>query len=178
MRARVGHINNREIERKALGFTLIECVVAMGIVAVMFPVMYVLIIQGSEASQKSASETRAVYAARTAMVELAMARNDVAEYLDEVPPWPAFPTSGDDYYFGMNEAGEIVSKLSASEGDASVTNPEITWVAKVRGESSSIETASGTQEISKVTIRIEYPARLPSAKRQAKIFHRLLAEHE
>jgi hypothetical protein len=161
----------RGIHEQSRGMTLMETVVATGVVGIVIPLILAAVGLSLESSRKAREDTRAAMMA--------------CEVFEEIP----YLWGGDEegLYFGLDEKnedfpevedrwlsfdsdGNFLKALSADEGEGGVFEGGSFYVVKVDGEE-HLEGPSGV--LSKVVVEVQAPAQIPEERRRLYTFVRL-----
>lgn len=154
------------------GTSLIEVVIAVGVLAVAVPLVLGTMAQSGEANASSLAETRCSWMVPLCMDELKLAMKGRSEVIPELKPGQDFPSSGH-LVLGFSGEGSLLGKVAGSDYETGVSklaeNP-VRYLATMKGEMpGNIE--DGIPASLAVTIAVEYPAAAPAAKRQRIEFH-------
>jgi Tfp pilus assembly protein PilV len=158
------------------GTSLIEAVIAVGVLAVAVPLVFGTMVGTGETGMASQAETRCSWIVPVCMEELQLAMKDQSEMLDKLEPGVAFP-SGNPLALGFTGEGKAVKRVSTGDytkGVRMMNNEPIRYIASMSGELPQPTGNSDLQPNLKVKIVLEYPAAAPEAKRQKIEFYTTL----
>lgn len=155
---------NRRAAR-ASGVSLIEAVIAIGVLAVAIPLAFAAIVKAGEVGGNARAETRAPLIAEFVRTELELARRGESEVFERVEPdqpmaVKALGFAPDGNYLGTLEGADY------SGGRRKLDDKEIGFIVAVSGEPEDRGLL--------VTVKVEHPAVRSSTDRSAVAFHTLL----
>lgn len=143
------------------GFTLMEVVISVGVLAVVVPVVLAMVIAGGESSRVASDETQASLIARSVADEIRAARDGEGRILKGELEWPKFPTNGDRVVFAVARGGELVKELGAGGYATGEKDGEVRYLVSAMGVEHQPENLPDSEGLSRVEISVETP---PAAK--------------
>lgn len=157
------------------GASLIEAVIAVGVLAVAVPLVFGTMAGTGETGISSQAETRSSWIVPACVDELQLAMKNQSELLGELKPGVKFPAGGV-LALGFTSEGRAVEKIGSndySRGVRKVSLDPVRYIASMSGELPE-EGREGLQQNLRVKIVMEYPASAPLAKRQKLEFYMTL----
>ncbi len=143
------------------GFSLMEVVIAVGVLAVAIPVIMAMMVAGTRSSRVATDETQAALIARSVMQEIRSARDGQGALVEETLPWPEFPAGGERLVFSVNVGGELVERLGDGEYATGLRDREVQYLVSAAGALHRLQDAPDVEVLSKVVVSVETP---PGAK--------------
>ena len=158
--------------RAAAGASLVEAMVAVGVLAVTGPLVMAALARAGDGARAARAESRAPAIAEQCLDELRAARRGRSRHFGPLAAGLEFPQDGvmalafgtDGALLGPLEAGLYRQGLATMEGG------EARYVARLSGA----RTDGQPGRLLTVTVRVEYPAVQPAARRQVVEFHGML----
>ena len=150
----------------ARGVTLVEAVIAVGVLAVAVPLVFGALAEAGKSGFSSQAETRSTWMVPACMDEIQASRDGRPQY------FTAFPPAGDVWALGFSAEGKPVGKLSKAlydKGAKELDGKPILYIAVMSAGNATL--TSGGQTMLRARISIEYPAAAPVAKRSKLDFH-------
>lgn len=161
--------------RPKRGATLIEALIAVGVLAVAVPLVLGAIAQGGKSSMAAEAETRSTWMVSACMAEIRASRNGLSRYFPASAIGQTFPPAGDVWALAFREDGTLAGKLSKSlhdSGSRELDGKPIRFIAVL--EASAQPVTPGRTPMLKTRISIQYPSSAPAAKRGNLDFHTLI----
>lgn len=158
--------------RNPRGVTLVESIIAVGVLAVAIPLVFGSIAESGKSGMSSQAETRATWIVPVCMEEIRASRNGKPEYFTATKVGETFPPSGSIWALAFSPDGSPVGKLDKGtydQGTRELNGKPVLYIANL--ESQSETTKTGNTPMLKVRITLEYPAAAPQSKRQTLDFH-------
>jgi len=154
------------------GSSLMEVVIAVGVLAIAVPLIFGSIVESGNAGQYSSAETRAPWMVRACMEEIKASRSGKARFFTNTNIDQAFPPAGEIWALAFSETGSLVGSLSREQYDGGLRkleNSDIRYIATIQSSSPPPDDPDGMAL--PVRITIEFPAAVPAAKRRTIDFH-------
>lgn len=154
------------------GVTLVESVIAVGVLAIAIPLVFGSIAESGKSGMASQAETRAIWIVPTCMEEIRASRDGKPEYFNRTKAGETFPPAGEVWAIGFAPDGSAVGKMDTASyrsGTRQLKGEPVLYIASMSSESES--SATGSTPMLNVKITIEYPAAAPEGKRQTLDFH-------
>lgn len=157
---------------KRSGATLVEAVIAVGVLAIAIPLVFGTIAESGKSGMSAQAETRSTWMIPVCMQEIQDSRNGKPRYFTATTTGQAFPPAGQIWALAFNQEGRPVGKISSAEYDKglkSLNGQPVRYVATMAATQVPPEPAQ--RNMLRVDIFIEYPSASPSKKRQKFAFH-------
>ena len=154
------------------GATLVEAVIAVGVLAVAVPLVFGAIAEAGKGGQSAEAETRAPWIVRTCMEEIQASRDGRPQYFATTTTGQPFPPAGDVWVLAFSADGKPVGKLSKSlydKGSKQLDGKAVRYIAVL--SASTQPPVANTTPMLKSRVTIEYPASAPAKKRSKLDFH-------
>jgi Tfp pilus assembly protein PilV len=154
------------------GATLIEAVIAVGVLAVAVPLVFGTIAEAGKGGQSAEAETRAPWMVRTCMEEIQASRDGKPQYFTATTTGQPFPPAGDVWALAFSADGKPVGKLSKSlyeRGSKELDGKPVRYIAVI--SATTQPPVANTTPMLKSRVSIEYPATVPAKKRNKLDFH-------
>lgn len=149
------------------GATLVEAVIAVGVMAVAVPLVFGAITEAGKSGVSSTAETRSTWIVPACMEEIRASREGRPLFFNATTPGQPIPPAGDVWALGFSADGKPVGRLPNvlhEQGAKELNGVPIRYIASIRALPDS-----GT--LLKTRISIEYPAAAPENKRSKLDFH-------
>lgn len=154
-------MRNGPIQAGRSGFSLMEVVIAVGVLAVAIPVVMAMLVTGNRSSRVATDETQAALIVRSVMQEVRSARDGRGALVEGTLPWPDFPSGGQRLVFSVDQEGRLAEQLEAGDYAAGVRDGEVKYLVSVAGALHPLEGQPDLDVLSKVVVSVEGP---PAAK--------------
>ena len=154
------------------GSSLVEAVIAVGVLAVAVPLVLGTLAEASKSSSLARAETRASWIVQHCVREIEASRQGrsqlfaASQYGDELPP------AGETWALVFAADGKLLGKASSSQyqqGIKKIADQSASYLATIEAKKSSIGNSS--PPMLDAQIRIEYPAAAKQARRSKLDFH-------
>lgn len=156
----------QRLSRTRPGVSLIETVLAVGVLAVAVPLGLAAMVKAGESANDARSETRAPAIAERCLAELCAARRGLSPHFPELARGMDFPGGDEVLALAFARDGRLLGALE-SDGYAlgvdEIDDAAVDYVAVVSGR---LEENAVT-----VTVAVEHPAIRPAGDRDAVTFH-------
>lgn len=150
------------------GVSLVETMVAMGVLAVVIPLALAAMLKASEVGGSARAETRAPAMAEQCLMELEAARQGRSAYFEKIADGDSFPESGQVMGLAFSREGAVLGRINRvdyDDGLKQLGDEPVFYLARF----------SGIQEdqanLMTVTVAIEYPAVKRANQRTRISFH-------
>jgi hypothetical protein len=159
-----------------LGVSLIETVIALGVLAVAVPMVFAALGEASRCGLTAQAETRSAWMIPTCLEEIRASRNASPRYFASTSAGQTFPPPGDLWALAFSPEGEPVGKISQAlyEGGLRLLDGKkvlyILSMAALKDTGNALGAPSVTPLLA-VRISLEYPAGSPASKRRSLQFH-------
>lgn len=157
------------------GATLIEAVIAVGVLAVAVPLVMGTIAEAGKSGMASEAETRSTWMISTCMAEINASRVGQSRYFPATTTGQSFPSAGDVWALAFSTEGKPVGRLSKSQydkGAKELDGKPVRFIAVLSAMPQT--TTSGGVTMLKTRISIQYPAAAPETKRGKLDYHTLI----
>lgn len=154
------------------GSSLIETVIAMGVLAVAIPLVFGALAESGKSGLSSEAETRSTWMVPACMAEIRASREGRPQYFYPTVAAQAFPPDGDVWALAFSPEGKLVGKVGKAAYDKGVKELEgraVRYIASLSAAADLAET--GPAPMLRARISLEYPSTSPAAKRQKLGFH-------
>lgn len=158
--------------RMPRGATLIEAVIAIGVLAVAIPMVFGTIAEAGKSGMATEAETRSVWIVPACMEEVRASREGRSQYFAPTTAGQVFPTSGQVWALAFSEEGRPLGKLAKSAYDAGVkelNGSRVGYIATMTSTQAPVKV--GTTPMLRLHIAVEYPATAKAARRSKLDFH-------
>lgn len=149
------------------GSSLIETVIAMGILAVAIPLVFGALAESGKSGLSSEAETRSTWIVPACMEEVLASREGRPQFFTATVVGQTFPPAGEVWALAFSPEGKPIGKLSKSlydKGTKELSGQPVRYIASI--SSATTATPPGQTPLLRTRISIEYPATSPVAKRQ------------
>jgi type II secretory pathway pseudopilin PulG len=157
------------------GATLIEAVIAVGVLAIAVPLVMGTIAEAGKSGMAAEAETRSTWMISTCMTEINASRVGQSRYFPPTITGQSFPAAGDVWALAFSPEGKPVGKISKSnydQGTKEIDGKPVRFIAELSAVPQT--TASGGVPMLKTRISIQYPAAAPASKRGNLDYHTLI----
>lgn len=165
-------MKNISHSRQKRGVSLIEAIIAVGVLAVAIPLVFGAIAESGKTNVSSEAETRSIWIIPACMEEIQASRDGHSQYFPTTRAGDEFPTAGDVWALGFSAEGKPIGKISKSEydkGTRQVNGEPVRFLASLSSE--TITGAGVTPVMLRARITLEYPCASPGEKRQKLDFY-------
>lgn len=154
------------------GSTMIEAVVAIGVLAVAIPLVFGALAEGGKSGLASQAETRSTWMVPACLDEIHSSRQGRSRFFPSTANGEAFPPAGEVWALAFSADGTPLGRLSKGaydSGAAELAGEPIRYIAAMTAAQEVVE--SGKTPMLALHIAIEHPAAAKSAKRAKLDFH-------
>lgn len=156
----------------ARGTSLVEAIVAIGVLAVAVPLVFATLANSGESGMSAQAETRCSWMVPTCLAELQATRAGNSRFLPATRAGEAFPSAGEVMALGFSVDGRPLGALDMSAYEAGVREiggEPVRFISAMSGR--PVESSGDETPLLHVRITLEYPAAAPAAKRRKLDFH-------
>lgn len=149
------------------GSTLIEAVIAMGVLAVAIPLVFGALAESGKSGMASEAETRGSWIVPTCMQEIQASRDGRPQYFTTTTTGQVLPSGTDIWALGFSAEGKAIGKISKAlydKGTKEIDGTPIRYIAVMKA--ATPPAGSDTDTMLRTSVTIEYPSTSSSAKRQ------------
>jgi type II secretory pathway pseudopilin PulG len=157
---------------RSRGSSLIETVIAMGVLAVAIPLVFGALAESGKSGMSSEAETRSTWMIPACMEEIQASRENRPQFFTNTTVGQTFPPAGDVWALAFSPEGKPVGKISKAiydKGTKEVDGQPVRYIASL--DSKLPTTTTGATPMLSMHISLEYPASSPAAKRQKLEFY-------
>jgi Tfp pilus assembly protein PilV len=154
------------------GFSLIEAVVSVGVLAVAAPLVMAAMMRASESSALARAESRSPSMVSECLEEIGEAREGDSRLLDPIPPSGAFPVSGSLAAIAFTAEGRVVGRIEKEDyekGVGELDSEAVRYIVRIDGEPEQVR--DDGRPMRSVRMAIEYPAKSPAKNRRSLDFY-------
>jgi type II secretory pathway pseudopilin PulG len=148
------------------GFSLIEAVVSVGILALAIPLVLGALVESGNSGTSAAAETRCGWIVPACLDELKAAADGKSVLLPTTPLGTAFPAAGQVYGIAFGAGGNslgAVDKAAYDSGVKRIADQDVRYIAVIEGE--VLPAKAGSVPMRSIRVGLEYPAAVPARKR-------------
>ena len=152
------------------GASLIETVIAMGVLAVAVPLVFGALAESEKSGLASEAETRSTWMVPLCMEEIEASRAGKPRYFTATAVNAPFPPGGDVWALAFSAEGKPIGKVNKAtydKGTTTLNGKSIRYIAAL----SAAPIAGSLPVMSRARISLEYPSGAPAAKRQKLDFY-------
>lgn len=156
----------------ARGTSLVEAIVAIGVLAVAVPLVFATLAGSGESGLAAQAETRCSWIIPVCVAELQATRTDQARFLPATRAGEAFPPAGEVMALAFALDGRplgMLDKVSYEKGLREMAGEPVRFISSLSGR--PVDDGGGGTPLLRVHITLEYPATAPATKRQKLDFH-------
>lgn len=156
----------------ARGVTLVESVIAVGVLAVAVPLVFGALAEAGKTGLASRAETRSTWMIPACIDEIQASRDGRPQFFTATTTGQAFPPAGDVWALAFSPEGRPVGRLPKAlhdKGAKELDGKPIRFIAVMNAQNPT--TSTGDPTMLRTRISIEYPASAPAAKRSKLDFH-------
>lgn len=139
------------------GFSLMEVVIAVGVLAVAIPVIMAALVAGARGSRVATDETQAALITRSVMQELRAARNGRGALVEGALSWPDFPADGERLVFSVDADGRLTALLGGGVYESGVRDRVARYLVSASGARHPLAGRPGPDVLSRVVVSVETP---------------------
>lgn len=154
------------------GTSLIETVIAMGVLAVAIPLVFGALAESGKSAMSAEAETRSTWMIPACMEEIQASRGGNPQYFTATTVGQTFPPSGDIWALAFSPEGKPIGKLSKAlydKGTKEVDGKPVRYIISL--SAATITPPTGAAPMMHTRLSLEYPSAAPLAKRQKLEFY-------
>lgn len=154
------------------GASLIEVVIAMGVLAVSVPLVFAVIAKSGQNSSHARAETRCAWIIPACLNEIEAARSGQSKFIPSRLPGEPFPAAGTLLCIGFAEDGRplgTIEQAAYDKGIKTLSDEPVRYLATIRSEVAPVK--AGSPPMLNLHLIVEHPAAAPARKRQKIDFH-------
>lgn len=156
----------------ARGVTLVEAVIAMGMLAVAVPLVFGALAEAGKSGLASRAENRSTWMVPVCIEEIQASRDGRPQYFSATTAGQPFPPAGDVWALAFSPDGKPVGRLAKAlydQGTKELNGRPVRYIAVMSANTPS--TAPGGLPMLRARVSIEYPASAPLERRGKIDFH-------
>jgi type II secretory pathway pseudopilin PulG len=153
------------------GATLIEAVIAIGVLAVAIPLTFGTMAEAGRGKQAAVAETRSTWIVPACIAEIQAVRSGRPAYFDRIPAGQPFPPAGEVWALGFADDGQALGKISKADYDKGLRQLGGRTPRYIATLSATAPAPTDESGLFKVRVTLEHPASAPAKKRQSLDFH-------
>lgn len=157
---------------KDRGSSLIETVIAMGVLAVAIPLVFGALAESGKSGMSSGAETRGVWMVPACMEEIRASREGRPRFFESTAVTQTFPPDGEVWALAFSPQGKPIGKLGTAvyeHGTRELNGQAVGYIASL--SSSAATVTAGAAPMLRARISLEYPAASPVVKRRKLDFY-------
>lgn len=154
------------------GASLIEAVIAMGVLAVAIPLVFGALAKSGRSGLDAEAETRSTWIVPICMDEIRASRAAKSQFFAATLVAQPFPPSGEVWALAFSQDGKVIGKIPKdiyNQGLKQLNGQEIRYVATLNATAGT--PVAGALPMLTTKISLEYPSASPVAKRQKLDFY-------
>ena len=154
------------------GASLIEAVLAVGVLAVAIPLVFGALAESGKSGMSAEAETRSTWIVPACMEEVQASRDGRPQFFTRTTVGQMFPPAGEVWTLAFSPEGKPCGKLSKAAYDKGVREiggKPVRYIASLSSKTPT--TPSGVSPMLSLRISLEYPASSPAANRQKLEFY-------
>jgi Tfp pilus assembly protein PilV len=158
--------------RRRHGSSLIEAIIAVGVLAVVIPLVFGTLAESGKSGLASQAETRSTWIVPACMDEIRASREGRPQYFTATVAGQAFPPADQVWALAFSMDGAPLGKISKAlydSGTRELDGNPVRYIAKM--SASAVTADPGRDPMQRVDISLEYPASQNAGKRSKLEFH-------
>jgi hypothetical protein len=160
-------MKHRRLPSQIRGSSLIEAVIAMGVLAIAIPLVFAALAESGKSGMSAEAETRSTWIIPACLAEIRASRAGRPQYFSPTSVGQEFP-SGDVWALAFSPEGRPLGKVSKAlydRGTPELGGQKIGYIATLSA-STPVPAPAGPVPLLRARISLEYPPSAPAAKRQ------------
>lgn len=149
------------------GFSLIEIIIAMGVLAVALPLVCAVMARSGQSSASAKAETHCVWILPACLHEIDAAFLGKSHYLPTLARGQSLPAAGDILALAYSKEGRalaLVTREAYHMGINPLAGDAVAYIVSICGEPSP--TQASRPSMCNLRLTLEYPPAAPAVKRQ------------
>ena len=162
------------IPSRRRGATLVEAVIAVGVLAVAIPLVFGSFAESGKVGMSAEAETRSSWIVPACLAEIHASRSGKSAYFPATSTGEAFPSAGTIWALGFTADGRATGRIETADYTKGVRKSggeTIRYIASLSAEPETTPSTPGGPPLMRATITVEYPAAAPAEKRGRLEFH-------
>ena len=163
-----------ESSASARGSSLIEVIIAVGVLAVAIPLVFGALAESGKTNFASEAETRSTWIIPACIEEIRASREGRSRFFSATTIGQEFPPAGDIWCLAFSAEGTplgAITKADYEKGIKNVNNRQAFYLATLTAKAQNPAKAVGNPKMLAVHLQLEYPAGTPAARRQKLDFY-------
>ena len=156
------------------GFSLLETVIALGVLAVSVPLVFLALEKGGRSGMASATDNRGGRMVEVCLEEIRASRESRARWFPDTRAGSLIPPDGGFWALAFSNEGQVVGTVSAEQWAAGLVQLDGKPVRYLARINSLPHLADGVPEMQNVRVTVADPAAAPLGKREKSQFHTLV----
>jgi type II secretory pathway pseudopilin PulG len=153
------------------GFSLLETVIALGVLAVSVPLVFLALEEGSRSGMASATDSRGGRMVHVCLEEIRASREGRAHWFSNTSPGETIPPEGEVWALAFSNEGRAIGKITPEQWNTGVVRMDGQPVRYLTRITSQPHGSAGLPEMHNVRVTVEDPAGAPAGKRRKSGFH-------
>lgn len=164
------------------GTSLIEVVIAMGVLATVLPLVFGTFVKSGENAAAAKAETRCNWIIPACLDEIEAARDGRSRFLPKREPGTLYPAAGETLALAFSDEGRVVATVPArayAAGTKNLDGENVHYLVAIHATpdpaaadgAAAIPGAPPVSTLSTLSLTLEYPAAAPAHKRRTLVFH-------
>lgn len=153
------------------GATLIEAVIAVGVLAVAIPLTFGTMAEAGRGKVAAAAETRSTWIVPACIAEIQAVRSGRPAHFARIPAGQPFPPAGEIWALGFADDGQALGKISKADYEKGIREIDGRVPRYIATLSATAPAPTDESGLFKVRVTLEHPASAPAKKRQTLDFH-------
>ncbi len=156
------------------GFSLLEIVIALGVLAVSVPLVFLALEKGGRSGMASATDNRGGRMVEVCLDEIRASREGRARWFSNTRPGESIPPDDGFWALAFSNEGRVMGAVTADQWTAGVSRLDGQAVRYFARIVSVPHVSNGLPEMRNVRVTVEDPAAAPDGKRGKSEFHTLV----
>ncbi|MES2474726.1 MAG: prepilin-type N-terminal cleavage/methylation domain-containing protein [Verrucomicrobiota bacterium] len=156
------------------GFSLMETVIALAVLAVSVPLVFLALEKGGRAGMASATDSRCARMADACLEEIRASQESRARWLPNENPGAPIPPEGSFWALAFSNEGHVMGQINADQwaaGVAHIDGEAVRYLASMDSDSRVLE---GMPVMRRVRVTVEEPAAAAQENRAKSKFYTLM----
>lgn len=154
------------------GASLIEALIAMGVLAVVLPLVFAVLARSGQSCASARAETRCAWIIPACMAEIEAAHRSAARFLPPLPPGQPIAPPGGVLVLAFAGDGRALGRVARDaylSGVSRLAGEPVRYLASLHSE--PVPALPNMPPLMNLRVTLEFPSASPQAKRQCLDFH-------